>query len=145
MALENPRTASVRQRDNDPDSKIGIIFPIRNSKDGFFASSTSILEQTKTNLKNLLLTVKGERLGQPEFGSEIFNLLFENFDPGLEKKLEASIKDSIEEWLPHVHIINLIIDAQEDKNYLSISLSYEIEGRRNATDSISLRLARNIV
>jgi len=145
MALENPRTASVRQRDNDPDSKIGIIFPIRNSKDGFFASSTSILEQTKTNLKNLLLTVKGERLGQPEFGSEIFNLLFENFDPDLEKKLEASIKDSIEEWLPHVHIINLIIDAQEDKNYLSISLSYEIEGRRNATDSISLRLARNIV
>jgi phage baseplate assembly protein W len=145
MALENPRTASVRQRDNDPDSKIGIIFPIRNSKDGFFASSTSILEQTKTNLKNLLLTVKGERLGQPEFGSEIFNLLFENFDPDLEKKLEASIKDSIEEWLPHVHIINLIIDAQEDKNYLSISLSYEIEGSHNATDSISLRLARNIV
>jgi hypothetical protein len=145
MALENPRTASSRARDNDPDSKIGIVFPIRNSQDGYFATSGTILAQTKTNLKNLLLTVKGERLGQPEFGCEIFNLLFENFDPDLEKKLEASIKDAVSEWLPHVHIINLIIDAQEDENYLSISLSYGIENSHNATDSISLRIARNIV
>jgi phage baseplate assembly protein W len=145
MALENPRTASTRARDKDPDSKIGIVFPLRNSQNGFFASSSTILEQTKTNLKNLLLTVKGERLGQPEFGSNIFNLLFENFDPDLEKKLETSIKDTVATWLPHVHIINLIIDAQEDENYLNISMGYEIENSHNATDSISLRLARNIV
>ena len=145
MALENPRTASSRARDRDPDSKIGIVFPIRNSKDGFFASSSTVLEQTKTNLKNLLLTVKGERLGQPEFGSNIFNLLFENFSADLESKLRDGIKDAISTWLPHVHIINLIIDAQEDNHYLGISLSYEIENSHNSTDSISLRIARNVV
>jgi len=144
MALENPRTASSRARDRDPDSKIGIVFPIRNSKDGFFASSSTILEQTKTNLKNLLLTVKGERLGQPEFGSNIYNLLFENFSSDLEAKLSTSIRDAISTWLPHVHIINLIIDAQEDNHYLGISLSYEIENSHNSTDSISLRIARNV-
>ena len=145
MALENTRTASTRERDRDPDSKIGIVFPIRNSQNGYFASSSTILEQTKTNLKNLLLTVKGERLGQPEFGSTIFNLLFENFEPGLEKKIEESIREAIDIWLPHVVIKNLIIDAQEDENYLSISLAYGIVSNHTVTDSISLRMARTVI
>ena len=68
MALENLRTTSTRARDNDPDSKIGIVLPIRLSNNGFFKQSETLLEQTISNLKNLLLTVKGERVGQPTFG-----------------------------------------------------------------------------
>lgn len=78
MAIEDYRNASARSRDNDPDARIGISLPIRSGQNGFFKSSSTLLEQTKTNLKNLLLTVKGERVAQPEFGSNIFNLYIQN-------------------------------------------------------------------
>ena len=142
MALENPRTTTVRLRDKDPDSKIGVVLPIRKGQNGFFKQSSTLLEQTKSNLKNLLLTVKGERLAQPEFGSNIFNLLFENFEPGLEKKLEGSIKKTVAQWLPHVIIKTLIIDAQDDDNFVGISIGFSVTSDPNSTDSISLTLAR---
>ena len=76
MALNNPRTSSTRLRDSDSDSKIGIVLPIRSGQGGFFKQSSTLIEQTLSNMKNLLLTVKGERLGQPTFGSNIYNILF---------------------------------------------------------------------
>jgi phage baseplate assembly protein W len=142
MAIEDYRNASARSRDKDPDARIGLVLPIRGGQHGFFKSSSTLLEQTKTNLKNLLLTVKGERLAQPEFGSNIFNLLFENFEPGLEKKLEGSIKKTVAQWLPHVIIKTLIIDAQDDDNFVGISIGFSVTSDPSSTDSISLTLAR---
>ena len=105
MALENPRTTTVRLRDKDPDSKIGVVLPIRKGQNGFFKQSSTLLEQTKSNLKNLLLTVKGERLAQPEFGSNIYNVLFENMDEGFSKKIEDSIREAVAKWL----VINRVV------------------------------------
>ena len=55
MALEDYRNASARSRDSDPDAKIGIQLPIKSGQGGFFKTTSTLLEQTKTNLKNLLL------------------------------------------------------------------------------------------
>ena len=144
MALNNPRTSSTRLRDSDPDSKIGIVLPIRSGQGGFFKQSSTLIEQTLSNMKNLLLTVKGERLGQPTFGSNIYNILFENFDVGFTKKLEDAIKDSVATWLPHVLINNLIVKASPDTNTVSISVGFSIITDPNATESLTLNLRRAI-
>lgn len=142
MAIEDYRNASARSRDKDPDARLGLVLPIRNGQNGMFVSSSTLLEQTKTNLKNLLLTVKGERLAQPEFGSSIFNLLFENFEPGLGKKLEGSIKKTVAQWLPHVIIKTLIIDVKDDSNFVGINIGFAVKTDPQSTESISLNLAR---
>ena len=121
MAIEDYRNASARSRDKDPDARIGLTLPIRSGQNGFFKSSSTLLEQTKTNLKNLL---------------------FENFEPGLEKKLEESIKSTVAQWLPHVIIKTLIIDAQDDENFVGISVGFAVRTDPNSTESISLTLAR---
>ena len=86
MSLENPRTTSVRSRDKDPDTFIGVSLPFAHSRFGWFKSSTTLLQQTKSNMKNLLLTVKGERVNQPELGCDLFNVLFEPMDDRLSEK-----------------------------------------------------------
>ena len=144
MALNNPRTSSTRLRDSDSDSKIGIVLPIRSGQGGFFKQSSTLLEQTLSNLKNLLLTVKGERLGLPTFGSNIYNILFENFDSGFTKKLEEAIKESVATWLPHVLINNLIVNASPDTNTVRISVGFSIITDPSATESLTLNLRRAI-
>ena len=44
------------------------------------------LNSTRSNLKNLLLTKKGERVLQPNFGSGLQDLLFEPIDDEFEGK-----------------------------------------------------------
>jgi phage baseplate assembly protein W len=142
MALENPRTTTVRLRDKDPDSKIGITLPIQRGQNGFFQQSSTLLEQTKSNLKNLLLTVKGERLAQPEFGSNIYNILFENMDTGFSKKIEDSIREAVAKWLPHVILNAVIIDASHNTNTVNISVQYSLVNDASALESLSLNLIR---
>ena len=143
MALENPRTTTVFLRDNDPDSKIGVTLPLKVGKNGFFKQSDTLLEQTKSNLKNLLLTVKGERVGNPEFGSNIFNLLFENFTTDFAKRLEDEIRLSVANWLPHVLLNGVIIDARQSDNAVNITVQYALVTDPNSLESLQLNLMRS--
>ena len=144
MALDNSRTASARQRDRDPDSKIGLSLPMAMGRNGYFKQTSNLLEQTKYNLKNLLLTVKGERLAQPDFGSEIYGVLFENFDSDFDNKIEQSIRNSVSRWLPHVLIRGLIINSSPDTNFVHISIEFSVTHDPEAMESVTLNLQREI-
>ena len=142
--LDNPRTTSTRARDKDPDSKIGIVLPLKGSNNGFFRQSSTLLEQTVSNMKNLLLTVKGERVAQPTFGCNLFNCLFENFDADFDNKIIESIREAVATWLPHVVLNNIQVDSQQDKNTVSVSVAFSLATAPNATESLTLNLLRAV-
>ena len=143
MALENPRNAAVRTRDRDPDTFIGVSLPFSLGKNGWFKATKTVSEQTKSNLKNLLLTVKGERVNQPELGCDLFNVLFEPMDDSLSGKIDTSIREAVSTWLPHVILKNVAVDITENENLVNISVTFSTSVDPGATDSITLNLARD--
>ena len=72
------------------------------------------------------MTRKGERPFQPEFGSDVYSLLFENIGSSLSDNLSQSLTDDINFWLPYIIIDNINIDAQPDNNYVRIELSFRV-------------------
>ena len=141
MALENPRTTSVRTRDKDPDTFIGISLPARRGRQGWFASTKTIAEQTKSKNKNLLLTVKGERPFQPELGCDLFNVLFEPMDDSLAAKIDSSIRDAIELWLPHVNVKGITVELEPTSNLVHVSVTFNTDVDPKATDTLTLNLS----
>ena len=69
--------------DFDKVVAVGIKLPF-GKPNWLFAQSFTTEEQATSNLKNLLLTRKGERPYQPLFGSDVYSLLFENIDLDLD-------------------------------------------------------------
>ena len=67
---------SIIEKDLNPDVFIGVSLPLEYGKQGFFNKTKTFLEQTKSNVKNLLLTIRGERLGNPTFGSDLMRTSF---------------------------------------------------------------------
>ena len=65
------------QNDLDPDVYIGLELPMNYGSQGFFKRTKTALEQTKSNIRNLLNTQKGERLGNPNFGCDLRQVIFE--------------------------------------------------------------------
>lgn len=127
---------------NTPDVAIGISLPFNNSskrrsvESHYMSSSldgTAVFnltytteEQVISNLKNLLLTRKGERYMQPEFGTDIYNMLFENNTNDVKSRLKDNITKDIEYWLPYITINDIEMVTSKDGHMLTIALKFQI-------------------
>lgn len=96
---------------------IGVLLPFNNPR-GIFQQSYTTKEQVLSNLKNLLLTAKGERYFQPTFGADLRAVLFENItdEEEFKDRLKSEIQDAITIWLPYLNInsIEVELNISED-------------------------------
>lgn len=117
---------------------IGVVLPVRLGQSGMFDQSTSIIQQVRSNLKNLILTKKGERVGQPELGCDIWKILF---DPISEDTLDLardSVISAVDRWLPFIEITDFEISSTETQNMVSIKCRYRFRSNPNVQDEIEV-------
>jgi phage baseplate assembly protein W len=129
---------SVIQNDLDPDVQIGLQLPLGVHQDGVFKQTQTLLEQTKSNIRNLLLTRRGERLGNPTFGSELLSVVFEPINDDTQNQIEEKIRASIAEFLPHVSIRS--ISFSDDANTLSPRIIFSVNTDTTTLEDITLDL-----
>ena len=116
---------TAREIDFDPRTYIGLSFPLRRDKFNDFAMTKNSLEQAQHNLKNLLLTFPGERVGQPEFGSRLRELCFEQIDDELPERIEEEVRRAVTFWLPYISIMEVITLTEDgDKNKIFVKIKY---------------------
>ena len=118
----------VKDTQSFNDYAIGISLPIQITNTAF-EQTFQTSEQVKSNIKNLLLTKKGERILQPEFGSGLQSLLFEPNVDDFESRIEDTINESLEQWLPYVTAEEIDIDASDtlrDNNRINVSVKFRI-------------------
>ena len=124
------------------DYAIGITLPIQIGNTAFNQSFKTI-EQAKTNIKNLLLTKKYERLMQPNFGSGLQELLFEMNDDSFADKLENTIVDSLAIWLPYVTVSDIQIeqtDEYKNRNQVLVSIDFSIGDTQTNTVTFNVQV-----
>ena len=92
----------------------GITLPVQRGNSGYFSQAFSSFEQAKSNLRNLLLTRKGERIFQPNFGSGIHELLFDQATDELETRLQENITNSVNFWLPYISIDTIDVNMTDE-------------------------------
>ena len=138
---------STIAKDFDPDTFIGLSLPLDHGDQGFFDKTRTTLQQTRSNIKNLLLTIKGERLGNPTFGSDLMKVLFEQDDGSLGDRIEETIRASVSEWLPYVNIKSIETTTDErNPNQLNVRLDFTIDvDQQVAQLDLNLRAADDAV
>ena len=118
----------VKDTQSFNDYAIGISLPIQITNTAF-EQTFQTSEQVKSNIKNLLLTKKGERILQPEFGSGLQALLFEPNVDDFEGRIEDTINESLEQWLPYVTAEEIEVDSSNelrDNNRINVSVKFRI-------------------
>jgi len=93
---------------------------------GDFHLSYTTIEQTKSNIRNLVLTNRGERVMHPEFGCDIWKSLFDPFTPKLASDLEKIIRKQIGIWLPYINVGDVSVTAGGDENRMNINLEFAL-------------------
>ena len=92
--------------------KYGIDFPFRDSLEGNFLKMTGSPErEVRANLIHLLLTRKGSRYFLPDFGTRLYEYIFEPLDGPTFNDIESEIKDSVETYIPNLLITSIRVTA----------------------------------
>ena len=131
--------ASARENDLNPDIRIGLKLPFNRGRSGLFPQTQTTLEQAGSNIKNLLLTAKGERIMQPNFGSRLRELLFEQYTEDLSSRIQSEIQEAISTWLPYINISSVnIIQSDEDPNTTSVDIDFALNYEPDRFNSITL-------
>jgi phage baseplate assembly protein W len=76
------------------------------------------------SVKNLILTNHYERPFQPELGSNIRRLLFENVDSIMAAQIEREIEETINNFEPRVEILRVTATASPDENKYNVELEF---------------------
>ena len=131
--------------DRDDDISIGLDYPLHSGINGMFASTTTVLEATKHNIRNLLLTELGERVMQPTLGVKLRKYLFEPFTQDIQMAIRNNIIDTFSYWLPYITILELTVGMSEttasiENNRLNIFVKFGLNKDINATESIQVTI-----
>ena len=101
----------------------GIVLPITHGPQGYFNQSYSAIEQVKSNLNLLLKTKKGERRMNPDFGSGLWNVLFENMSDDMTPIIDSTIRRDIAKWMSYVNVQSVSVSNNKDDNYNRLDVS----------------------
>lgn len=126
------------------DKSVGVSDCFTKGNNGYFAVNYTTREQIKSDLRNLILTNRGERLMQPEFGCNLRQALFEQIDEGagVYNYIQTEIQTSVSRWLPFVTLENVIVyaeNSEKDNNTIRVQVDYSLVfAGNNSRDSINI-------
>ena len=126
MKLINVNTNKTKQ--------VGISFPFDSGN--VFTGTTSHKDQVKANLVNFIMTDKGERLYNPEFGTNLMSYLYSTV-PNVDTLIDSIRGDVQKHFMGVVNINDLQFDLDDSNNILSIYLDYYIIDS-NTSDQIAI-------
>ena len=127
-------------------SPIGIKTPLEKGKDygeTLFKMHFNIVDQIQDNLKNLIMTQKGERLGFPDYGTSL-RTIYSNVslsDDQIAEYASKEIKDTVSKYMPNIRLVQFYSDRADPSDFknkasTNIGLDY-----MRAQSSISIEKA----
>jgi len=94
-------------------------------------------------LKNLVLTVPGEKPFQPDVGSNVYALLFENFDKLTAESIKSEIENTINNFEPRVRLNKVTVEPNFDSYEFNVTVQYYIVGIDVPTQQLTFALEPN--
>lgn len=93
----------------------GIDFPFNDSPTGDYLKMTTTPErEVRADLIHLLLTRKGSRYFMPDFGTRLYEYIFDQNDSISFSLIEDEIRESIKKYTPNLDINSIIVMSAED-------------------------------
>ena len=107
----------------------GINFPFRDSRKGDYLELTEFENQEiKADLIHLLLTRKGSRYFLPDFGTRLYEFIFEPFDNLTFDAIQSDIRDAVSTYMPGLLLNNITITPLDPKEELYAETEVNVAG-----------------
>jgi len=156
MAAISFKSVGIKQ--NNPMLKekkspipIGIKTPLQlgTGRSGIFDMHFSFPEQIKDNLRNLLLTNHGDRLGRFDLGANLNSLAFElTSKDDFDHEAMLNIRDAVGRSMPYIELSEFESDfmdidpeeAPDGLTFVTIKVSYSVPKLKIVNSALEIKL-----
>lgn len=121
MAFE---VQKIHPLDLQPRKAVGVSLPF-SAKD-VFTSTYTTKDALKSNLINFMLTGKGERVLNPDFGIGLRSMLFEQATQDSRDQIDYMVRKGIADWFPQVVVNTLTITVEPNNYTATVYLKYSV-------------------
>lgn len=119
----------------------GIKFPLSEESDRltFFDLNENKLDSIRSMLLHIILTPKGQRLRQPNFGTDLIKYVFEQNDGTTWNGIKDEIRQQVSLYLPNVVFNDINIQHNlEESNSIYIEVDYSVTHNGRTTTNKTL-------
>ena len=122
---------------------ISVLLPlVYNKKDGPFQLNKEIVDTVRQNFKSLILTAKGERIMDPDFGVGIHSFLFENYNQSTNQGIITETSAQLSKYMPFISVQEIkVADSKTNINQFYIYIRYSIQSL-NVLDELNFTVSK---
>lgn len=123
----------------------GIKYPFlnTNAENYFFDLNQTISDKVKSLLMHVIFTPKGQKIRDPEFGTNLIQYIFESNNNFTWDNIKNEISETVQRYVNGIIINNISTLQSEDNSHeIFIRIDYSInQGNKKITDSIITKIS----
>lgn len=105
-------------------------------------ANNNLKDKVKSQLMHIVFTPKGQRIRNPEFGTDLIKYIFEQSDGFAWESVKDEIRDSVNRWATNISLRDIqVVKNADDESEVFVRLDYSvIDGNKVTNDSIAVQL-----
>jgi hypothetical protein len=108
----------------------------------FLDANESVKDKVKSQLIHVVFTPKGQRIRNPEFGTDLIKFIFSPSDGMSWEAVKTEVSESVSRWTDNITIRNIeVVKNEEDEHEIYVRLDYSVTaGNKVTNDSVVIEL-----
>ena len=122
----------------------GIRYPFTSTDSDIFYVDVNytLMGKVRSQLMHVIFTPKGQKIRDPEFGTDLIKFIFENNDSATWEGIKTEVASVVNKYTTNItlHDIN-VLKGEEDPSQVFVRLDYSVkEGNKETKDSVIAKL-----
>ena len=122
----------------------GIKYPFKSEgfQNFYIDANSSIKEKVRSQLMHIVFTPKGQRIRNPEFGTDLIKFIFEPNDKITWESVKNEVTESVKRWATNISLNDIqIVKNEENESEIYVRLDYSVsEGNKVTNDSVVVQV-----
>ena len=124
--------------------KYGIKYPFTlDNEDGFYVDlNKTISDGVKSQLLHLIFTPKGQKLRDPNFGTDLIKFIFEPKDSNTLNMLKTEIASQVKKYIPIIEFRDISFhEVEDDSHGIIVIIEYGVkQGNKTEINTVGIKL-----
>ena len=95
-------------------------------RDGSLEDNSTYFKAVSNSLRNIVMTPIGSVPGNPEFGTNMSTIIFNQLDPLTSAIIEEELLAAIDKWEPRVKVKSVIVEEVPEYSRITVNLVFSI-------------------
>ena len=122
----------------------GVKYPFLDDNERHFyvAANETVADKVKSQLMHIVFTPKGQRIRNPEFGTDLIKFIFDQNDGTTWEAVKMEVSESVTRWSNNLSLRDIsVVKSEEDESQIFVRLDYSVtEGNKVTNDSLVVEI-----